>query len=158
MSVRVIAVGKLKDSWQRGAVDEYVKRLSRYMPLEIVEVKDLPEPDKPSEALQKKVLLQEGQSILQKIKERDFAIALAIRADAPDSIAFAEKLASWFLKGRDIVFVIGGSLGLSEAVLARADARISLSNMTLPHALARVVLLEQLYRAARINANERYHK
>lgn len=158
MNVKILAVGKLKERWQREACDEYIKRLGRYMPLMVVEVKDLPEPDKLNEALEKRVVEQEGRELLRHIGERDFVVALCIRGEAPDSVRFAGMLSRWALEGRQVAFVIGGSLGLSDEIIARADARLSFSNMTFPHALARVVLLEQLYRASRINANERYHK
>jgi 23S rRNA (pseudouridine1915-N3)-methyltransferase len=158
LNVKIIAVGKLREAWQRGACDEYLKRLRRYAPTEVVEVKDLPEPDRPNAALEQKVRLQEGREILKCVRERDFVVALYIHANAPDSLRFADMFARWAEHGKSPVFVIGGSLGLSDEVLGRADACVSLSNLTFPHALARVVLLEQIYRAARINANERYHK
>jgi len=158
VNARIVAVGKLRERWQRDACDEYLKRLGRYGQVSVAEVKDLPEPDKPVKALEERVLREEGRALLKHIGERDFAVALCVRGDAPDSVEFAGMLSRMMREGRPLVFVIGGSLGLSEEVLSRADTRVSMSNMTFPHALARVVLLEQLYRAARINANERYHK
>ncbi|MEF9973933.1 MAG: 23S rRNA (pseudouridine(1915)-N(3))-methyltransferase RlmH, partial [Clostridia bacterium] len=122
------------------------------------EVPDCPEPAKPSPALDNQVIREEGRAILRQLHPDDYVIALAIDAEAPDSLTLARKLAAWSMDGRPVVLVIGGSLGLSEEVLARADARLSFSRLTFPHPLMRVILLEQLYRACKILAGERYHK
>ena len=142
----ILCVGRLKEKWQQQGCEEYLKRLSRYGKYEIVAVDDQRDPDKPSEAL------------IRQIMDRDRVICLCIRAEAPDSVALSKKLADWSGDGRRNVFVIGGSNGLSDAVLARADARLSFSNLTFPHGLMRVILLEQLYRAERIRTGEPYHK
>ncbi len=158
MNAVVLAVGKLREKWQRDGCDEYLKRLSRYGKYELASVDDVREPDRPSDALNRQVMDREGASLLRLVKPDDFVVCLSIDGDAPDSVRLARLTAGWAQTGRRIVFVIGGSLGLSEHVLDRADFRLSFSNMTFPHGLMRVVLLEQLYRAERINAGERYHK
>ena len=158
MNAVILCVGHLKEKWQKDGCAEYLKRLSRYGSFEVVEVDDQPEPAKPSEALNRRVLDAEGQALLKRIRPNDLVIALCIRAQAPDSVALSRLVGDWSMRGRRLVFVIGGSLGLSEAVLARADEKLSFSNLTFPHPLMRVILLEQLYRAERIRAGERYHK
>ena len=158
MAILIIGVGKLKEPWQREACAEYMKRMKRFGPIEIREIPDQPEPDKPSEVLNKRVMEQEGKEILAQIKPTDRVVALAINGKNYDSEGFAEKVAQWTGDGRRMVLVIGGSPGLCEEVLRRADEKLSFSKMTFPHQLMRVILLEQLYRAHKINANERYHK
>ena len=154
----ILCVGRLKEKWQQQGCEEYLKRLSRYGKYEIVAVDDVKDPDKPSEALIRQGMEREGQALLRHIRPMDRVICLCIRAEAPDSVALSKKLADWSGDGRRNVFVIGGSNGLSDAVLARADARLSFSNLTFPHGLIRVILLEQLYRAERIRTGEPYHK
>lgn len=158
MAITIITVGKLKEAWQRDACAEYMKRLKRFGTIEIKEVPDQPEPDKPSEALNKKVKDAEGKEILSLIKPTDRVVTLCIGGKAYDSEGFAAKLAGWNNAGQRLVLIIGGSLGLSDEVLKRGDETLSFSKMTFPHQLMRVILLEQLYRAHKINANERYHK
>ena len=119
---------------------------------------DVKDPDKPSEALIRQNMEREGQALLRHIRPTDRVICLCIKADAPDSVALSRKLTAWSGDGRRNVIVIGGSNGLSDAVLARADAKLSFSNLTFPHGLMRVILLEQLYRAERIRTGEPYHK
>jgi 23S rRNA (pseudouridine1915-N3)-methyltransferase len=158
MNALVLTVGKLKESWQRDGCAEYLKRLSRYGKYELAAVDDVREPDRPSDALNRQVMDREGASLLKLIRSDDFIVCLLIDGEAPDSVGLAQWTARWAQTGRRVVFVIGGSLGLAESVRARADFRLSFSNMTFPHGLMRVILLEQLYRAERINAGERYHK
>ncbi len=158
MAITIIGVGKLKEAWQRDACTEYMKRLKRFGTIEIKEVPDQPEPDKPSDALNKRVKDAEGKEILSLIKPNDRVVTLCIGGKAYDSEGFAQKLAQWNNAGQRLVLIIGGSLGLSDEVLKRADETLSFSKMTFPHQLMRVILLEQLYRAHKINANERYHK
>ena len=154
----ILCVGKLKEKWQQGGCEEYLKRLTRYGKYEVVAVDDVREPDKPSEALNRQVMDKEAAALLKHIRPEDFVVCLCIQAAAPDSVALAKLTRSWAAAGRRVVFVIGGSLGLAKSVTDRADYRLSFSNMTFPHGLMRVILLEQLYRAERINAGERYHK
>ena len=158
MNATILCVGRLKEKWQREGCDEYLKRLSRYGKVEIVQVDDEREPEHPSPAQIEQIKEREGAALLRHVKPADRVIALCIVADAPDSVALSKKLTGWSGDGRRNVFVIGGSNGLSGAVLARADAKISFSNLTFPHGLMRVILLEQLYRAERIRNGEPYHK
>ena len=154
----ILCVGKLKEKWQQQGCEEYLKRLSRYGKYEVIAVDDLPAPEKASEAQIRQVMDREGQALLRHIRPTDRVIGLCIRAEAPDSVKLSRILEGWSGDGRRNVFVIGGSNGLSEAVLARTDARLSFSNLTFPHGLMRVILLEQLYRAERIRTGEPYHK
>ena len=157
MNAVILAVGKLKEDWQREACQEYLKRLTRYGSFEVVEVPDQPEPEKASEAQIAQILEKEGRELLRRIRSEDRVVALAIKGAAPDSVELSSMLSGW-ADGRRLVLVIGGSLGLSPEVLKRADARLSFSNLTFPHALMRVILLEQLYRSCRILAGQKYHK
>lgn len=159
MQTAIICLGRLKELHFRAAADEYIKRLRRFVRMEETELSDEPEPDPPSPALVQKVMDKEAVKLLEKVKPGDYVIALCIDGKEWDSVDFANHLQGLQDKGAQrIVFLIGGSLGLGEAALKRADEKLSLSRMTFPHALARVLLLEQLYRAAKINAGERYHK
>ncbi|MBE5809129.1 MAG: 23S rRNA (pseudouridine(1915)-N(3))-methyltransferase RlmH [Clostridiales bacterium] len=158
MNALILCVGKLREKWQQQGCDEYLKRLSRYGRYEIVAVDDVRDPDKASEALLRQGMEKEGEALLKHIRPDDRVIALCVRADAPDSVALARRLGQWTLSGRRAVFVIGGSNGLGENILARANERLSFSNLTFPHGLMRVILLEQLYRAEKIAAGEKYHK
>ena len=158
MNAAILCVGKLKEKWQKDGCAEYLKRLTRYGNVEVIEVEDQPEPAKPSEALNRKVIEAEGQALLKRIRPNDLVIALCIKAAAPDSEDLSRLITDWSMQGRRLVFVIGGSLGLSDDVIRRADHRLSFSNLTFPHPLMRVILLEQLYRAERIRTGERYHK
>ena len=159
MPVSVICVGKLRERFFADAAQEYVKRLRRLMPVTVVEVPDEPEPAQPGEAQNEMVLRREGERILARLSDRDHVIALCVDARQYESPELAARLDGLFTQGKSyIVFVIGGSLGLHPSVLRRADERMSMSRMTFPHQLARVMLLEQLFRAAKINAGERYHK
>ncbi len=143
----------------RDAVAEYEKRLTRYVKLDVVEVADEKTPDGASEKEEERIREKEGERLLRQIKEDDHVVALAISGKQYDSLAFARRLDGFALCGRSrVVFVIGGSLGLSEQVLARADEELSFSKMTFPHQLMRVILLEQIYRGYRIRRGEPYHK
>jgi len=158
MNALVLCVGQLKESWQKEACAEYLKRLSRYGKFEIKQVPDESEPANSSPALQKQIMDKEGAALLRHIKDTDRVVALCIKGDAPDSVGLSRQFDTWAQSGRRIVLVIGGSLGLSQDVLSRADHRLSFSNLTFPHPLMRVILLEQLYRACKISAGEKYHK
>ena len=159
MKITVLTVGKIKEKFFRDAIDEYSKRLSRYCKLEILQVADEKTPDGASEALEQQIKEKEGERILSNIKDGSFVIALAIEGKMPDSVELAEKIEKWGISGiSQLVFVIGGSLGLSDAVLARAVYKLSFSRMTFPHQLMRVILLEQIYRSYRIIQGEPYHK
>ncbi len=158
LNLSLICVGKLRERWWREALEEYKKRLSRFGKIEEIEVPDLPEPANSSPATEERICAEEGKTILARIHREDVVIAMAIQGKPLDSVSFAKKLSGYADTGRRIVFVIGGSLGLSPEVLARADMKLSFSPMTFPHQLARVMLAEQLYRACKILAGERYHK
>ena len=160
MSVTILCVGKMKEKPYRQMADEYLKRLSRYGKYEEIEIPDLPEPSGgASEALEEQVKVKEGEAILAKIRPGDRVIAMTIGGKRRSSEELAARLDELKTGGVSrFVFVIGGSLGLGKNVLERADEELSMSPMTFPHQLARVMLLEQLYRAEKINAGERYHK
>ena len=158
MNACILCVGKLKEKWQTEGCNEYLKRLSRYGKYEIIQIDDQREPENASPALIRQIIDKEGKVLLSKIKPTDRVVALCVKAQAPDSVKLSRMLTGFSGDGRRNVFVIGGSNGLSEAVLRRADARLSFSNLTFPHGLMRVVLLEQLYRAERIRTGEKYHK
>ncbi len=159
MKYTVLCVGKIKEKFYTQAVQEYAKRLSRYGKLEIVEVADEKTPDQASEIVNRMIKDKEGERILAQIRDDAFVIALAIEGQMLDSEGLAEKMEKLALSGTShIVFVIGGSLGLSEKVMKRADYALSFSRMTFPHPLMRVILLEQIYRGCRIIHHEPYHK
>ncbi|MBR2765321.1 MAG: 23S rRNA (pseudouridine(1915)-N(3))-methyltransferase RlmH [Blautia sp.] len=159
MEIRIISVGKIKEKYLTDAIAEYAKRLSRYTRLSFSQVPDEKTPDQPSPAEKKSILDREGERLLHQIREKDVVIALAIEGKAPDSVAFAHMIGDLGVYGAQTVdFVIGGSLGLSDAVLARADHKLSFSRLTFPHQLMQVILLEQIYRAFRILKGEPYHK
>ncbi len=159
MKIKIACVGKLKDAFFREAAAEYAKRLSRFCTLEIAEVADEKAPESLSAAEEAQVKEREGERLLSRISPGETVICLAIDGKQYSSEQFARTLQTTFDRGASCVtFVIGGSLGLSSAVLARADLSLSISEMTLPHGLCRVVLLEQVYRSFKINAHEPYHK
>ena len=160
MSADILCVGKMKEKPYRQMADEYLKRLGRYGKYEEIEIPDLPEPASgSSEALEEQLKAKEGEAILAKIRPGDRVIALTIAGKQRSSEDLAKHISEMKTGGISrFVFVIGGSLGLGKNILARADEELSMSPMTFPHQLARVMLLEQLYRAEKINAGERYHK
>ena len=159
MQVSVISVGKLKEKPFRQMADEYLQRLSRFGRYEETELPDLPERDGASPAEERQIREKEGEAMLQRLRPGDRVIALTIPGRQRSSEELAAELAETKMRGIGrLVFLIGGSLGLGDNVLARADGEMSMSRMTFPHQLARVMLLEQLYRAEKINAGERYHK
>ena len=159
MNIRVAAVGKLKERYWRDAVGEYEKRLGRYCSLKICEVPDESAPEQCSESQRLQILEKEGNRLLRQIPEQSFCVALAIGGKRFSSVSFADYLKKKMDAGvSDVTFVIGGSLGLSQAVLQRADLELTFSDFTYPHQLMRVILLEQIYRWFRIMKNEPYHK
>ena len=159
MSAAILCVGKMKDKAYREMADEYLKRLSRYGKYEEIEIPDLPEPAGNGAALEEQVKTREGEALLAKIRPGDRVIAMTIEGKQRSSEELAKHLEELRNGGVSrVVFVIGGSLGLGSNVLVRADEEMSMSKMTFPHRLARVMLLEQLYRAEKIISGERYHK
>ncbi len=159
MKIKIACVGKVKDAFYREAVAEYAKRLSRFCSLEIAQVADEKAPETLSPAEETQVMEREGDRLLGRIAPGEFVACLAIDGKRFSSESFAVTLQAAFDRSyAGVTFVIGGSLGLAPAVLRRADLLLSVSDMTLPHGLCRVVLLEQVYRAFKINAREPYHK
>jgi len=158
MNMALICMGRLKEKYWRDAAAEYEKRLSRFGKFETIELPDLPEPSNSSPAIEEQIKKKEGEAILSKIRDGDVVVCLCIDGKQMDSVQLSGKLTELIDTGRRVVFVIGGSLGLSQAVIARAQVRLSFSPMTFPHQLARIMLLEQTYRALKIAAGERYHK
>ena len=159
MKITVIGVGRLKEKYWQAAIDEYSKRLSKYVKPDIIEVPDEKAPENLSAAEEEKKKKNEGERILKNIKDGAYVIALAINGKMLSSEELSEFLNERMVRGAGhIVFVIGGSLGLSPEVLDRADYKLSFSKMTFPHQMMRVILLEQFYRAVKIMKNEPYHK
>ncbi|MBB3908212.1 23S rRNA (pseudouridine(1915)-N(3))-methyltransferase RlmH [Anoxybacillus rupiensis] len=159
MNIMVLSVGKLKEKYLKQGIEEYVKRLSGYAKMEIIEVADEKAPENLSDQEMKQIKEKEGERILAKISDDMHVIALAIDGKMKSSEEFAihlDKLATYGTS--KVAFVIGGSLGLSEKVMKRANESLSFSQMTFPHQLMRLILLEQIYRAFRINRGEPYHK
>ena len=159
MNIEILCIGNLKEKYWKTAVSEYSTRLSGYCTLNIKEIREVLLPSKAGSAEMQMVKEKEGKEILRNIGDRSYLIALEVEGKTLSSEKLAEKLESLALSGKShITFIIGGSLGLSEEVLNRADLRLSFSEMTFPHQLMRVILLEQIYRAFKINRNETYHK
>lgn len=158
MNMALICMGRLKEKYWRDAAAEYEKRLSRFGKWETIELPDLPEPANSSPAIEEQIKKKEGEAILARIRDGDIVVCLCIDGRQMDSVQLSAKLTELIDTGRRVVFVIGGSLGLSPEVVRRAQLRLSFSPMTFPHQLARVMLLEQTYRALKIAAGERYHK
>ncbi|MBO0526540.1 23S rRNA (pseudouridine(1915)-N(3))-methyltransferase RlmH [Clostridium botulinum] len=159
MNISIISVGKIKEKFLKSAIDEYSKRLSKYCKLNIIEVTDEKTPDNASLKEENIIKEKEGNLILKHIKDTSFVIALDLKGKSITSEEFSNLIEDCRLTGNStITFAIGGSLGLSEQVLSRANYKLSFSKMTFPHQLFRVMLLEQIYRAFRILCKEPYHK
>lgn len=159
MNINIIAVGKIKEKYLKDAIDEYLKRLSRFCKLTIVEVADEAMSERPSSAEKAHILQKEGDKILSAIKNTDVLISLCVEGNQMPSERFADFFTTETVKGANtFTFVIGGSLGLLEEIKKKSKLKLSFSQMTFPHQLMRVILLEQIYRAFKINANESYHK
>lgn len=159
MRIDIVTVGKVKEKYLRDAIAEYSKRLSRYCRLAVLEVPDEKTPEHAPEGLERQIKEKEGERILKHLRDGAFVIALAIEGRMLSSEQLAARLEDLGVHGTShIQFVIGGSLGLDPRVLSRADMLLSFSPMTFPHQLMRVILLEQVYRAYKINAGEPYHK
>ncbi|OUO76011.1 23S rRNA (pseudouridine(1915)-N(3))-methyltransferase RlmH [Blautia sp. An249] len=159
MKITILTVGKIKEKYLKDAIAEYSKRLSRYCRLEIVETADEKTPDQASEALEKQIRKKEGERLQKYLREDAYKIALAIDGKMLSSEEFAEKIERLGIQSTShIIFIIGGSIGLDEEILKKADYLLSFSKMTFPHQLMRVILLEQIYRGYRILSGEPYHK
>lgn len=159
MNIKVICVGKLKEKYLKDGIDEYLKRLSRYCNMEIIEVPDEKAPETLSDKEEEQIKVKEGQSILKHIKDNIYVIALDVKGKMLSSEELSSFIEELGIKGNsNIAVIIGGSLGLSSEILNRADYKLSFSRMTFPHQLMRLILLEQIYRAFKIMKGEPYHK
>ena len=159
MNIKVITVGKIKEKYIKLGIDEFAKRLSKYCNLEQVEVSDEKAPETLSDKEMQMIKDKEGEKILAHVKENTYLIALAIEGKMISSEELAAKIQDLAISGKShITFIIGGSLGLSDSVMKRADYKLSFSKMTFPHQLMKVILLEQVYRGFRIIKGEPYHK
>lgn len=159
MEIKIVTVGKIKEKYLNDGIAEYAKRLSRYCKLTFCQVADEKTPDKASDALNEQIKEIEGERLMKHIREQDYVIALAIDGKMLDSVELSRLVERLGIEGKSsIAFVIGGSLGLSEKVLKRADYKLSFSKMTFPHQLMQMILLEQIYRGYRIMNHEPYHK
>ncbi|MFX0560917.1 23S rRNA (pseudouridine(1915)-N(3))-methyltransferase RlmH [Tepidibacillus infernus] len=159
MQITVIGIGKLKEKYLIQGIEEYKKRLSAYTKVQIIELADEKAPENLSEAEMEQVKQKEGERILANIKQDDYVVALGIEGKMLNSEQLAKEIDQLMTYGKShIVFVIGGSLGLSKEVYDRANMLLSFSKMTFPHQLMRLILLEQVYRAFKINRGEPYHK
>ena len=149
--IRIICVGKIKEKYLEDAIKEYEKRISKYTKLEIIEVKD-------ENFDESKTLLKEKESIMKYISDKDYIVTMEIDGNQLDSVSFANKLDSIQSTNSNITFIIGGSYGLHPDIKELSNFKLSFSKMTFPHQLFRVILIEQIYRAFKINNNETYHK
>lgn len=150
--IKIICIGKLKEKYLKAAIEEYEKRLKKYTTIQIIELQD--------EAFYdvERIKSMEGEKIEKYIHQKDYVITLEIEGTQLTSENFAEKLQNIYLENSNIDFIIGGSYGLSDNIKNRSNLKLSFSKMTFPHQLFRVILLEQIYRAYKINNNEKYHK
>lgn len=159
MKITILTVGKIKEKYLKDAIFEYKKRLSKYCSIDIKEVLDEKAPESMSRAEEEIVKNKEGEKLLKLIKDRQYLITLEINGEQISSEGLSDKIKKLAINGNsDIVFVIGGSLGLSKELSKRSDCRLSFSKMTFPHQLMRVILIEQIYRSFRIIKGEPYHK
>ena len=159
LNVTILAVGKIKEKFLSDAIDEYSKRLGRYCRLEIIRVKDDPTPDNPTDKERDIVLKREGERLIEKIPKGAYIIPLCIEGKQKSSEEFAKIMSDIPSGGKsEVVFIIGGSMGLWDRIKDMADIKLSFSKMTFPHQLMCVILLEQLYRAFNISGGCKYHK
>lgn len=159
MKIKIITVGKIKEKYFINAIEEYVKRLSSYTKLEIIEIGDESIPEKCSEKLAESIKEKEGQKVLSRIKDDELVVTLEIEGNSFDSVQFSNYIENAMINGKStITFLIGGSLGHGECILKRSNFKISFSNMTFTHQMMKLFLIEQIYRAFKIMKNENYHK
>ena len=159
MKVTIIAVGKIKEHYLKEGIEEYSKRLSRFCDLRIIEAADEPAPDDLSAAREEQIKSREAARVLGKVRDGDYLIVLDVKGAKKSSEEFTEVLKNCMVSGNSsITFIIGGSLGLAPELIRKANVRLSLSDMTFPHQLTRLILLEQIYRAFKIINGETYHK
>jgi len=159
MKIRIIAVGKIKEKYFSDAINEYIKRISAFSSIEIIEVTDEATPNSASEKEQNQIKDKEASKILAKLKSNDYVIALTLHEQELDSMEFSKFLQESLIRGGSCVtFVIGGSLGLSHLILDRANSKLTFSKLTFTHQMSRIIILEQIYRAYKILSHEPYHK
>lgn len=158
MKVSILCVGKIKEKFYTDAITEYAKRMKRFADFEIIEIPDERIPDNASEKENEMIKIREGEKILAKLKNDAFVITLCIEGKTLSSTELADTIANACQNTSHITFIIGGSLGLSDAVKSKSKLRLSFGRMTLPHQLMRVVLAEQIYRSFMINSGSTYHK
>jgi len=159
VNISIVTVGKLKEKYLKQGIEEYLKRLTAYAKVEVIEVADEKAPEELSDSEMLQVKQKEGERILAKISQDTYVIALAIQGKLQSSEELADTLDKLATYGKSkIAFIIGGSLGLSDEVVKRSNEQLSFSRMTFPHQLMRLILVEQIYRAFRINRGEPYHK
>lgn len=154
MKISILAVGKIKEDWLKKGIAEYQKRVSRFCEMETIEIPDAPESDSIEKAM-----AEEGKKMLLRLKDQDLVIALDVKGETLDSFQFSDRLVRWMDKGGSkITIMIAGSNGYMPEVIEKATERIRLSDLTFPHQMTRLILLEQLFRAFKIAKNEKYHK
>lgn len=159
MKATIIAVGKLKERYLKDGIEEYAKRLSRFCDLQLIEVEDEQAPESLSPAREEQIKKKEAARIFGKVKDGGYLIVLDVKGTKKTSEEFASAIQSCLTSGKsNITFIIGGSLGIDTELVNKADLRLSLSDMTFPHQLTRLILLEQIFRAFKINHGETYHK
>lgn len=151
--IKLVCIGKIKDTNLKALIDDYTKKINRYHKIEVIEVKDEPIKDN-----DKYVLETEANRVLDKIGNDEYVILLDLHGKEIDSVSFANKIDKLFISNSKICFVIGGSLGLGEQLIKRANYRLKISDMTFLHQMTRLIILEQIYRAFKILSNETYHK
>ena len=159
MKFRILCVGRLKEKYWQDALKEYQKRLSAYVNLEIIEVNDEKTPDQASDKQCEQIKAKEGERLLAKIKPTDYVVLLDLQGKMLSSEQLSSQIERFMLDGKETIdFIIGGSLGVSEAIRSRANEMLCFSKMTFPHQMMRVILLEQIYRGFKIIRHEPYHK
>ncbi len=158
MKVNIICIGKIKEKFYTEAIGEYAKRMSRFADFKITELADERIPQNASDKEAEAIKNREGEKILAKIRPDSYVISLCIEGEALDSVGLAKTVNDAYMRASCVTFIIGGSLGLSDAVKRRSDLKLSFGKMTLPHQLMRVVLSEQIYRSFMINSGAVYHK
>ena len=159
ININIICVGKLKEDYLKNAISEYSKRLSKYSNLNIIELQDEKLPNKINDTIKEEIKKKEGEKIISQIKKDSYTMVLDLKGKEMTSEEFSKKIDNIGVNGFSTInFIIGGTLGLSNEVLEKANELVSFSKMTFPHQLFRVILMEQIYRAFKINNNEEYHK
>lgn len=158
VNIKLICVGEIKENFLSDAIKEYLKRLSRYCKINVIEVKDEASSPKASKKEEEQVLVNEGKRVIKQLKDQDYLVLIDLHGKEYDSLSLAGNFQKIISQHSSIAFVIGGSLGLSDELRSLSKERWCLSKLTFPHQLTRVLVLEQLYRVFKINNNEIYHK